>query len=279
MVWTDFGPFSCLSWLEWTSSWLPQECRGDLQPFRSHSLAGSRQIFYCISTAQIHFIGLFLEISGIWSKDFWGQDCTFWGIENAKIPSFGFRTRFNPFLRDLVLSSCCMIRGAARMRKCWFYPKMIVVRWRMIVGHDDWPEFQAAEWWRSVCAVMTENDPCVWYCKGLGDAFIDGNILISVKPAKLKAWKNFFHQIKWQFVLLEQIICDWLSYGSIWRLTASCDAYDDCMRGMFPFWCDACNEAKTIWWQHVMCAMTAWDVCFHKHPRAKAGRGPGVVWW
>ena len=75
------------SWCGWLCelvgpffSWLPQECRGDLQPFRSHSLAGSRQIFYCISTAQIHFIGLFLEIPGIWSKDFWGQNCAFVGI-------------------------------------------------------------------------------------------------------------------------------------------------------------------------------------------------------
>ena len=179
------------AWAGWSGP--PPDCPRNVEgTFSPSGLIRSQDpAKYFIAFLLLKFISsaFFLEISGIWSKDFWGQNCTFWGIENAKIPSFGFRTRFNPFLRDLVLSSCCMIRGAARMRKCWFYPKMIVVRWRMIVGHDDWPEFQAAEWWRSVCAVMTENDPCVWYCKGLGDAFIDGNILISVKPAELKAWK------------------------------------------------------------------------------------------
>ena len=54
-----------------------------------------------------------------------------------------------------------MCRGTNE--KMLILSEMIVVGWRTIGGHDDWPEFQAAEWWHKACAVMTENDPCVWY--------------------------------------------------------------------------------------------------------------------
>ena len=135
--------------------------------FRSHSLAGSRQIFYCISTAQIHFIRLFLEIPGIWSKDFWGQNCTFCGDLKWMSRPLLLDSRpvlsLTPFLQDLVLSSCCMIRGAGGMRKCWFYPKWLWlddVRWSDTMTDQN---FKRVSDDSGLCAVLTENDPCVRY--------------------------------------------------------------------------------------------------------------------
>ena len=189
-------------WAGWTLPLLltaPGMLRGpSALRFRSHSLAGSRQIFYCISAHQIHFIGVFLEIRGIWSKDFCGWNCTSLGIwsecrgVHCWIPD---PSGLNPFFAGLC-PVCCpnakMCRGTNE--KMLILSEMIVVGWRTIGGHDDWPEFQAAEWWHKACAVMTENDPCVWY---------------SLCPRYAFMYENSVHSIP--KVLLDIISkCEWL---------------------------------------------------------------------
>ena len=43
--------------------------------------------------------------------------------------------------------------------------EMIVVGWRTMVGHDDWPEFEAGEWWQqSVCCFDWEWSMCAIFC-------------------------------------------------------------------------------------------------------------------
>ena len=47
-----------------------------------------------------------------------------------------------------------------------FIPEMIVVGWRTMDGRDDWPEFQASEWWQpSVCCFDSEWSMCVILCR------------------------------------------------------------------------------------------------------------------
>ena len=151
---------------------VPQECRGDLRPFRSHSLAGSRQIFYCIST--------FLQSPNSFHRPFSGNPrhlvkkrlrsklyfC--WDLKWMSWPPL-LDSRpvlsFSPFLRDLVL---LYDKRCGANEKMLILSEMIVVGWRTMVDvGDDWPEFQAGEWWQrrvwscfdwewSMCAILCQ---------------------------------------------------------------------------------------------------------------------------
>ena len=115
--------------------------------------------------------------------------------------------------------------------------EMIVVGWRTMVEHDDWPEFQAGEWWQqSVCCFDWEWSMCAilcpaWQCIYRWECFIklyNPYIVFSL----------FWYHIEY---LVYTYRCSVLIYLSTWMLIAEMKASDD--------------YDDNIWWHHVILAL------------------------
>ena len=74
-----------------------------------------------------------------------------------------------------------------------------------------------------VCAVLTENDPCVRYCVLRGNAFIDENVLSKLYNPYI-VFSLFWYHIEY---LVYTYRCSVLIYLSTWMLIAEMKASDD----------------------------------------------------
>ena len=163
-------------------SWLPQECRGDLQPFRSHWLVGSRQIFYCISSKPKSISSAFFWKSQTFGqKTFEVQIVLLWGFKvNVTTPTPRLQycrpeTCFE--LQPFFAGPCPVLPSYdKRCKRCGGNEKMLILSPKWLWSDDvRWTDamtdqnFKRVSDESEVCAVLTQNDPCVRYC---ADAFM-----------------------------------------------------------------------------------------------------------
>ena len=87
-----------------------------------------------------------------------------WGFTvNVTTSTVRFQTCFE--FQPLFAGPCSVVllydKRCGGNEKMLILSEMIVVGWRTMVEHDDWPEFQAGEWWQqSVCCFDWEWSMC-----------------------------------------------------------------------------------------------------------------------